>query len=91
VHSKDSTLNDPRIRFDALMVNNDLRARIAPRVQEKVITAARKFTSADEPNATLTLHRFMLDRFAVSHARVLATEIEELSELEIDRLQPCEC
>jgi hypothetical protein len=79
------------IRVDALMVSDELRARLSPHVHEKIVTATPHFRSADDPKAELTISRLATGPFLVDAAIFLASEIEELSKLQLDRLQPCAC
>lgn len=79
------------IRVDALMVSDELRARLSTHVHEKIVTATPHFRSADDPKAELSMSRLVTGPFLVDSAIFLASELEELSKLQLDKLQPCAC
>ena len=79
------------IRVDALMISDELRARLPAPVHEKVVTATPHFRSADEPKAELSIARLATGPFLVDSAIFLAGEIEELSKLQLVKLETCTC
>lgn len=85
------------VRVDAIMVNDELRARTPPRVLEKLVDTTPSFRSADDPKALVTMHRLNVHTlsqfapFALSFAGLLANELEELSKLQLEKLEPCAC
>ena len=80
------------IRADAVMVSDELRARLSPHVHEKIITARPHFHSTDDPKAELSMTRLAVTpSFPVVNAMFLAEEIEELSKLQLERLETCAC
>jgi hypothetical protein len=78
------------VRVDALMVTDELRARLSPHVREKILTAKPNFSSSDDPKADVNFARLAVGFGGVALA-ILAEEIEELSKLQLERLETCAC
>lgn len=76
------------IRVDALMISDELRARLAPHVHKKVMTAKPHFAPLDEPKADFPITRVLV-RMDPGAAQLLADELEELSKLQLERLEVC--
>ncbi|UVT21857.1 MAG: hypothetical protein H8K03_08175 [Nitrospira sp.] len=79
------------IRVEALMTSDELRERLASRIREKIETAKPHFYSADEPKAEVSPLRLLTRPFIVDAALMLAGEIEELTKLQLERLETCKC
>jgi hypothetical protein len=72
------------------MVNDELRARLSPHVQEKIVTAVPHFRPADDPKAIVSLLR-LTGSFGDISLVILAEELEELSKLSLVKLELCRC
>lgn len=80
------------VRVDSIMVADELRQRLPSHVHEKIVAGTLFFRSADDPKAELSISRLTLvPDFPVSTALILAGELEELSTLQLKKLEAGKC
>ncbi len=78
-------------RVDALLVADELRARLPSSVRDRVLPGSSSFTSADDPHSKASMSRLASEPFNLQGAYYLAGELEELSKLQLSQLKTCTC
>ncbi|MGC4096836.1 MAG: hypothetical protein QM706_06940 [Nitrospira sp.] len=78
-------------RVDALLVADELRARLPSNVRDRVFPESSPFTSTDGFHSKASMSRLASEPFNLQGAYSLAAELEELSKLQLSQLKTCSC